>query len=82
MSIFIIFAVEMCYPRTSGETIVIRLYGYDRSCFIVSTGRLTGAKMKEKEDFELNPEEKEELVREIRDLYRILIPDTQIEEDR
>ena len=38
--------------------------------------------MKEKEDFELNPEEKEELVREIRDLYRILIADKQIEEDR
>jgi len=50
--------------------------------FTVSADYLTGAKMKEKEDLELNPEEKEELVREIRDLYRILIPDKQIEEDR
>ena len=48
----------------------------------MSADYLTGAKMKEKEDFELNPEEKEELVREIRDLYRILIADKQIEEDR
>jgi hypothetical protein len=38
--------------------------------------------MKEYEDFEMNAEEKEELVREIRDLYRILVPDLQSEEDK
>lgn len=38
--------------------------------------------MKEFEDLELNAEEKEELVREIRDLYRILVQDSQIEEEK
>lgn len=38
--------------------------------------------MKEYEDFELNTEEKEELVNEIRDLYRVLVPELQAEEER